>query len=518
MNAKPIRSALDYHEAVSYERHQLPRHWLDWPHVPQQGKTYATAVPTRLSKAAALPHMSLWELVGSTAKKPSPKGIDFETLSGTLGTAYGFTAQQKMGGQMYRYRGVPSAGALYPAELYLAWPGEGGLPPGFYHYDIHTFSLNRLRDKDPLPAVTGALGRRLSRWPQASFLVSGIFFRSAWKYLKRGFRYVLLDAGHLIENLVLSQRMFGLSGPLAYDFDDEALGRLAGLDPKREACLACLLPEGGGDPAGFGEREGAAPMPSLGEAYVSASRVSSLEVAYPEIEAIHRISCQTSTRDRTAAGEIPVVDGAPEAWLPVEPSTAPPDAMPFVEAVRRRRSRRNFKDEPLPAGDLMRLLELVCAPLAEPRHREEDSESCLSVGFLASQSAGVTPGFYLVSRARRAYGLVSAGNFNPAMASVCLDQAWLKFASVQFLFMANLREIDGRRGPRGYRHAMMDAGRLAQRLYLGAAALGLGCCGIGALYDAEAKELLSLNEGSYLLYLVAVGIRAGLTPGLETFS
>ena len=80
-----------------------------------------------------------------------------------------------------------------------------------------------------------------------------------------------------------------------------------------------------------------------------------------------------------------------------------------------------------------------------------------------------------------------------------------KFAAVQFLFMANLREIDEKTGPRGYRYALMNAGRLGQRLYLGAAALNIGCCGIGALYDAEARDLLFLSSGSALLYLVAVG-------------
>jgi len=52
---------------------------------------------------------------------------------------------------------------------------------------------------------------------------------------------------------------------------------------------------------------------------------------------------------------------------------------------------------------------------------------------------------------------------------------------------------------------MMTAGRMGERLYLGAAAMGLGCCGIGALYDEEAAALLGLQGASRLLYLVAVG-------------
>jgi nitroreductase len=71
--------------------------------------------------------------------------------------------------------------------------------------------------------------------------------------------------------------------------------------------------------------------------------------------------------------------------------------------------------------------------------------------------------------------------------------------------MSNLEILEKQWGARGYRHAMMTAGRLGHAVYLGATALGLGACGIGALYDREARELLGLNGESALLYLVAAG-------------
>ena len=91
------------------------------------------------------------------------------------------------------------------------------------------------------------------------------------------------------------------------------------------------------------------------------------------------------------------------------------------------------------------------------------------------------------------------------MAQVCLDQMWLANAGLHFLFLTNLDTLDQTWGSRGYRYAMMSAGRLGERLYLMSSAFGLGCCGIGAFYDQEAAELLELDEGNYLLYLVAVG-------------
>jgi nitroreductase len=102
-------------------------------------------------------------------------------------------------------------------------------------------------------------------------------------------------------------------------------------------------------------------------------------------------------------------------------------------------------------------------------------------------------------------GLVAAGSFMDKMAHICLDQTWLANSAIHFLFLANLDAVDRVWGPRGYRYAMMTAGRMGERLYLAATALGLGCCGIGAFYDLEGATLLGLNRESRLLYLVAVG-------------
>jgi len=91
------------------------------------------------------------------------------------------------------------------------------------------------------------------------------------------------------------------------------------------------------------------------------------------------------------------------------------------------------------------------------------------------------------------------------MASACLDQRWLENAALHFCFMADLEQLDRTWGARGYQHAMLETGRLGEAVYLAATAFGLGCCGIGALYDEEARTLLDLGNSSALLYLVAAG-------------
>ena len=91
------------------------------------------------------------------------------------------------------------------------------------------------------------------------------------------------------------------------------------------------------------------------------------------------------------------------------------------------------------------------------------------------------------------------------MADICLGQQWLANAALQFIFTADLEELDRCHGGRGYRYAMINAGRIGQLIYLAATDAGIGCCGIGAFFDPEATELLALNKGTAMLYLVAAG-------------
>jgi nitroreductase len=145
------------------------------------------------------------------------------------------------------------------------------------------------------------------------------------------------------------------------------------------------------------------------------------------------------------------------------------------------------------------LLDSVCRSDGSPY------DQSVAAGFLVGEAEDMEPGLYLLDRKRESWALVSAGPSMVRSASICLNQSWLVNAGVHFLFLANLDVLEKTWGPRGYRYAMLTAGRLGQRLYVAAEAMGMGCCGIGALYDSEAVEMLGLNRHSRLLYLVAVG-------------
>ena len=196
-----------------------------------------------------------------------------------------------------------------------------------------------------------------------------------------------------------------------------------------------------------------------------------------------------------------VTDNLPAKWHALDPYVKAPSELPYAKALVQRRSKRNFVDRPIPRRKAFNLLQLLVGAL-QPGN---DANAGLQLGFLSGNVEDVAPGFYLLDGQARKYGCVKEEQLTLPMASVCLDQQWLKNAGLQFVFMINLKHVDRKWGARGYRYAMLEAGRLGQCLYLGATALGLGCCGIGALYDDEARSLLALNAHSALLYLVAVG-------------
>ena len=134
----------------------------------------------------------------------------------------------------------------------------------------------------------------------------------------------------------------------------------------------------------------------------------------------------------------------------------------------------------------------------------------LNMALLQSDSSqgsveGIDPGFYLIDQRNSSFGLVRPGYMMHSMMQICLDQEWLANCALHFLFLCNLKGLEDAYGPRGYRYAMLEAGRLGQRIYLAATTTHLGCCGIGAFYDSEAGDLLGPAEGTHLLYLVAAG-------------
>ncbi|HIJ57774.1 MAG TPA: SagB/ThcOx family dehydrogenase [Deltaproteobacteria bacterium] len=496
-----VSSGKEYHTVTGYDRYRMKGHGLDWAHQPDPYKSYRGIDQIPLPEVSELPKLSLWGLNEKKLADTPRETFDLNRLSRILFLGYGFTAKARQTGYEFFYRSAASAGALYPIEIYLAVFDVGELDPGLYHYDIRSRALTLLRKGLFREFSAGAVENIPSADMSACFFITGIFYRTAWKYRARAMRYVLLDAGHVLENLRLSLNAERLPHSIHYDFDDQLLNRFLGLDEKRETCLASLPVYGQSSAIA----EDVFPIESLPPDIQAASRVSSKESFYEEIDGICRAGRKIPDGMKEASDMMHEVGLESSEWMPMIRSEPIGNELGFSEAVFRRRSKRNYIEENLSSARFWRLLDFVggAAGIGSPPTRQYGK--CLATGFCAENIEGLDSGLYLLDETNIKIGRVRQGRFLRKMATACLDQEWLKNASLHFLFMTDLNELDKRWGPRGYRYAMMLAGRIGQAIYLGATALGLGSCGIGALYDGEAREVIGLNDDSALLYLVAAG-------------
>lgn len=489
-----------YHTATGYVRGRLGMHRLDWANRPRLSKIFAQPSGQRLPEPAWPPAAPLAASLRPAAA--AARSVDAAQLAAVCALGAGVTARKRLPGGTVAFRSPASAGALYPTEVYLGCNRVAGLAPGLYHYDPERSHLTALRSGAPAAAVAACLHAAPKAVPMASVIVTGILFRSAWKYRARALRYVLLDGGHLIANLQLAGTAFGLGASLHYDFDDGPLARLLGVDERREVCLAVLNLYATGDEPATGE-EGAGPLAlePLGPSTAAASRVAPQEVFYEEIRQVWEAGRRPSGREVRAA---PVVARPPTRWRPLA-ARGDPAAADFVDTLAARRSRRNFVARPLAAAAANELLHLLCDAWRTVTTGARPTCGGLQIGFAAVAAEGFDAGVYLLDPVGRRCGQVRAGGQGAAWAAVCLDQQWLQGAGLHVLFMADLDALERDGGARAYRYALLQAGGLGQSVYLAATALGLGACGIGALYDGEAAALLGLTASSALLYLVAVG-------------
>jgi SagB-type dehydrogenase family enzyme len=130
----------------------------------------------------------------------------------------------------YGWRTAPSAGALYPLELYLVAGRVDGMEPGVYRYRPQAHSLEMTGDDDCRAALArAALGQSWLADAAAIFVFTAVYERTARKYGGRAERYVHMEVGHAGQNLFLQAEARGLGTVVVGAFDDAAVAQVLGL-------------------------------------------------------------------------------------------------------------------------------------------------------------------------------------------------------------------------------------------------------------------------------------------------
>ena len=168
--------------------------------------------------------------------------LPLATLGRLLHTSYGVRGRRRMDVGWGEDRPSPSAGGLYPLELYVATQAVTGLEDGIHHYDARAHELELRRPGVAHEALVGlTLGQDMVRDANLVVVVTAVWQRTQYKYGQRGYRHIFLDAGHLGQNLYLVATALGL-GPVAIGgFLDSELGALlrlpAGEEPIYVVCI-----------------------------------------------------------------------------------------------------------------------------------------------------------------------------------------------------------------------------------------------------------------------------------------
>jgi SagB-type dehydrogenase family enzyme len=185
-----------------------------------------------------LPHVELEEALRERASDRvfGAGTIELEAAASIAWAAYGAARASALGPR----RTVPSGGALYPLELYLLAPAVDGLDAGVYHYDPPRHGLSRLGG-----LATQELDR-LTPFPELLvpaalvLLVTAVFWRSRFKYGLRGYRFSLLEAGHVGQNALLAAWSLGLAAvPLGGVYEGR-IEQLLGVDGVDESLVYVL--------------------------------------------------------------------------------------------------------------------------------------------------------------------------------------------------------------------------------------------------------------------------------------
>lgn len=460
----------------------------------------------------------------------------WQRLSRLLIDSYGLTAKvMTYSGEPMYLRSAPSAGGLYPAEIYLVARGTSRLPAGLYNYQVRSHALLRFWDDHPWQALQSAcFWHPALETTQMALVVSAVFQRSAWRYQDRAYRRVFLDSGHLLGNLEVAGTLCDYRPHLIGGFADEAVNQLLYLDGKEESAIALLAL------ADLFEVDQNLPMacsalPSLAHTdvapvaegellgYLHENSAIAIDSGFGQLQQkrngiplppVAERSDQPDAAD-LLADEKPASDKYNFPFgITVSTKTQPigwGDRLEDLEnTLLTRRSTRRYINAPLSRSDLFALLDFTYHP-ENYRLQDFDAQpdyfdlSLIETFVAVSNVETLEAGCYYYAPQAQELRQIRFNQFRKDLHFLCLGQDLGKDAGAVIFHTANLAAAVIKYGDRAYRYLHMDAGHLGQRLNLAATCRGLGVSGIAGFFDDQVNELLSIPAEEAVLYITTIG-------------
>ncbi len=544
-----------YHEAT---KHTLARlyadpHQLDWANQPDPFRRYDGATLIDLPRPTRPPPAEFFALSDPPAGLPPRVPLDLQGVANLLYYSMAISAWKEVPARGLRWslRVNPSSGNLHPTETHLLAGGIDRLADGVYHFRVDEFRLER-RWQGPIDDLLTALNvacelprRRLT------VVLTSIFWREAWKYRARAFRYCHHDLGHALASITEAARGLGWPATLRQRFDDDRVASLLGLagGDERPGVLLSIGPDAATDAnaAPPHRRFDGAPNALSGEV-----------IAYALIDHTYEATRTVGAGKSMRRSRVTI----PSDQRIVLPSTT--DAVSdFWHVVRTRRSVLETDGETGISldqlgtmlhratrgadGDIFTArgrddsgLRTQDSGLSFSGLRTQDSglsfsglrtqDSGLSFSGLRTQDSGLTfihlylyvhrvdglpPGVYYYEAASHALIPLLLADVRREAAYLSLQQSIAANGAFAVSMVADFRAAYTSFGERGYRAVHIESGFIGQALYLGAESVGTNSTGIGAFFDDDVNRYLALPDGLEVIYHFTVG-RAVPDPRLRT--
>lgn len=504
--------AQHYHERTKYTPENTANHPPpDWSRQPIPFKEYKLGTTYDLK-----PYVS-------PEKKETSSDRLWYRLSRLLFHSYGLTLKMTMmNGEAIYLRAAPSAGGLYPAEIYLISRGTPDLPAGLYHYQPQTHSLLHFWGDEVWTALQEACFWHPSlESTQIALVTTAIFERSAWRYRDRAYRRICLDTGHLLGNIELASAMSDYRPHLLGGFADEAVNRLLYLEPEDEGAIAVL--------ALADMLEVSQNLPVAQTALPSLTQDDYPALSDGELlHALHQASQIQPDANLTIDKPKPRSTSDAEAQTPNRPDkynfpfclkvsmlgTTPIDwgdtLSGLEQTILKRRSTRAYTGQNLSRHELQQLLDFTYQPdhyIEQGLDRSPDyfDLSLIETFIAISGVDGLEEGCYYYAPSAQELRQIRFKNFRRELHRLCLGQDLGRDAAAVIFHTADLEKAVEVYGDRAYRYLHLDSGHLGQRLNLAAIRLGLGVSGIAGFFDDQVNEVLGIPADEAVLYITTLG-------------
>ena len=439
---------------------------IDWEAAPARFKRYRAAERLPLDWESDYgPSRLLRELYGLTRTRWSyPFWASSWLATSTSKESHGFPA--KVPPLVADGRPIPSGGALYPSEVYLACGRENGRPAALYHYDPAHHALDTVRLDDHRAALAECLAVPGDSKPGLVLILTTRFWRTAFKYREFSYRPQAQETGVLIaQALCLADFRVHLC------FDDQRVDLLLGLDSFRETTMAVLTLGTAGETGG--------------PAYSELVAVATANEADPPPSIVDTLPAMTALHAAVLAGPN----------LAAAEITFPPSAPHLTEGMAFRASPRNgFARRPIDDAHLVTMLSAAVGPRT-------------SVYCVVNNVHGLTPGAYRYDADAADGALVLTNSAVSGMATRWAPWTRLAFheAAVAVFVIGDYERGIAAFGDRWVRIQHIEAGVMIHRAALAAAAVGLASRINSDGTTSEADSALGLTGTAKSLTMLLVG-------------